>query len=496
MFSLLRWKDRVSRTASRGRKNLRLQLEGLEARDLLSVITLDFDSLPSSQGWTYVSGNRPESSIFSVDGTMLTMNSLGTGFRPTPAYHYYEHYNAVDPSQPFTISARVQVVQSEGFDSDFMLIAQVGTRGVGVGIGTHEIWEVLRTGGALLSTAVDGTQFHNYRLDANPTTGFQLYVDEVFIGSGPWADAAVSNRLQFGDGTMDGNSLVKITQYEFRQGIADIAPASLTWNTAQGGVDFSYQITGADLPQATTAAFYWATGTTFDDRIGDPVFSTPLEQVAGTYGPVHVSAADLGTPPPEATHLLVVTDPDDLIAETDETNNVLAQEIPAVAAVDAVTVNDGATQRSMVNSLTVTFSSPVLLDPGAFDVVRQGGGSFRVDVSASVVDGHTVAVLTFAGDDIIGGSLADGTYTLTVRGDHVHDALGRELDGDRVDTFFRLFGDTNGDGAVTRADLDAFIGTYGKSQGEDGYLWYLDYNGDGTVDYTDWLAFRDRLPPF
>jgi hypothetical protein len=45
-------------------------------------------------------------------------------------------------------------------------------------------------------------------------------------------------------------------------------------------------------------------------------------------------------------------------------------------------------------------------------------------------------------------------------------------------------------------ELDVLMGTYGKRQGDDGYLWYLDYNGDGTVNYTDWLAFRDRLPPF
>src|SRR5262249_40189713 len=62
--------------------------------------------------------------------------------------------------------------------------------------------------------------------------------------------------------------------------------------------------------------------------------------------------------------------------------------------------------------------------------------------------GRTVVVLTFTGADIIGGSLADGNYTLTVRGDRVHDRFGRELDGDgdgtpggdRVDGFFRLYG--------------------------------------------------------
>ena len=70
------------------------------------------------------------------------------------------------------------------------------------------------------------------------------------------------------------------------------------------------------------------------------------------------------------------------------------------------------------------------LDPGAFELRRQDGSLVELNVAASVVNGRTVAVLTFAGPDIVGGSLADGNYTLTIRGDRVHDAVGRELDGD------------------------------------------------------------------
>src|SRR5207247_9251576 len=51
-------------------------------------------------------------------------------------------------------------------------------------------------------------------------------------------------------------------------GQPDIAPTSLTWNPLQGGVDFSYQVTGTDLPQDTTAALYWASGPTLADAIG------------------------------------------------------------------------------------------------------------------------------------------------------------------------------------------------------------------------------------
>ena len=136
----------------------------------------------------------------------------------------------------------------------------------------------------------------------------------------------------------------------------------------------------------------------------------------------------------------------------------------APARVENVAVNDGSEQRSMVNSVTVTFDGEVTLDPGAFEVTRQDGSQVALSVAASVVNGKTVAVLTFTGSDVVAGSLADGRYTLTVRGDLVHDRWGRQLDGDGdgsaggnlSDSFFRLFGDSDGDGDVDQLDRNRF----------------------------------------
>src|SRR5262249_27815594 len=82
--------------------------------------------------------------------------------------------------------------------------------------------------------------------------------------------------------------------------------------------------------------------------------------------------------------------------------------------VDSVVLNDGSAQRSMVTSLTVTFSTVVHLDPSAFELVRQEGGVIQFNVSQAIVDGHSVDTLTFSGAGIVGGSLADGHYTLTI----------------------------------------------------------------------------------
>jgi hypothetical protein len=169
--------------------------------------------------------------------------------------------------------------------------------------------------------------------------------------------------------------------------------------------------------------------------------------------------------------------------------------------VQSVVINDGSAQRSMVTSLTVTFSTIVTLDPHAFELVRQEGGVIQITIAQAVVDGHSVDTLSFKGAGIIGGSLADGHYTLTIDGDRVHDGFGQALDGagtgvggtDRVDTFFRLFGDSNGDGKVDLVDLGSFASTLGKNAGDPGYLWYFDYYGDGRVDIADLLQLLSRL---
>jgi hypothetical protein len=83
----------------------------------------------------------------------------------------------------------------------------------------------------------------------------------------------------------------------------------------------------------------------------------------------------------------------------------------APSRVESVAVNDGSAQRSMVNSLTVTFDGPVTLAPGAFELTRRDGNPVELNVAASVVGGKTVAVITFDSPDLIGGSLADGSYT-------------------------------------------------------------------------------------
>ncbi len=173
----------------------------------------------------------------------------------------------------------------------------------------------------------------------------------------------------------------------------------------------------------------------------------------------------------------------------------------APSKVESVVINDGSAQRSMVDSLTVSFGGALFLDSGAIELHRLDGSLVNARLSSSLVGGNTVAVLSFTGSEFIGGSLADGNYTLTVHADHVHDRWGRELDGngdgvaggDGVKNFFRLFGDSDGDHDVDLTDAFRFLHSAGKHQGQPGYLAYFDFDGDGDVDLRDGFEFLRRL---
>jgi len=173
----------------------------------------------------------------------------------------------------------------------------------------------------------------------------------------------------------------------------------------------------------------------------------------------------------------------------------------ALATVESVVINDGSDQRSTVHQVTVTFDGEVSLLADAFQLTNELGKSMAVNVSSSVLGGKTVSVLRFTGPDLVGDSLPDGNYTLTIHSDRVLDSLGKALDGDgdginggnRVDEFFRLFGDSDGDGDVDRADRDLFRRTLGTMVGDLFYLDYFDFDGDGDIDRHDRKQFNDRF---
>src|SRR5262249_30887565 len=101
----------------------------------------------------------------------------------------------------------------------------------------------------------------------------------------------------------------------------------------------------------------------------------------------------------------------------------LEQGAPAAAptTVTSVKVNKGATQRSMVTNIVVTFSEAVTLPANpadAFQLARTGPGAPTGLVNLSAVQAGNTVTITFVAGGPVGidpaGSLKDGAYQLTI----------------------------------------------------------------------------------
>ncbi|MCA9064758.1 MAG: VCBS repeat-containing protein, partial [Planctomycetaceae bacterium] len=174
---------------------------------------------------------------------------------------------------------------------------------------------------------------------------------------------------------------------------------------------------------------------------------------------------------------------------------VTVSDVAEIPTVESVVVDNGQAQRSMVRSLTVTFDSEVTIETGAFSLVNSTtGDAFTIvdaDVSVSVVNGQSIAVLSFINSTsgIVGGSLADGRYTLMINASKVRVGVDT-MAADHIDEFFRLFGDSDGDGDVDRVDYARFQRAYGQAPGDSLFNDAFDVDGDGDIDRRDLAFFR------
>jgi hypothetical protein len=180
--------------------------------------------------------------------------------------------------------------------------------------------------------------------------------------------------------------------------------------------------------------------------------------------------------------------------------------------VSSIAVNDGATQRSQVKKLTVTFDQPVTLQAGAFKLARLNiGGSGLSDGTAptdasgvlgtpTTSDGGKTWVLTFTGTGPFmqttggtpTGSLVDGVYTLSVDPAKVS-ANGVFMTTPASLTFHRLYGDLTGNKNVNASDYNAFRSAFGKNSTQAGFDGTFDFDNSGAVNASDYNQFRSRF---
>jgi hypothetical protein len=291
---------------------------------------------------------------------------------------------------------------------------------------SHDVGVWDSTGNLLVSTTIGGGDLYNqflYISVANTPlhTGHTYTIGATYYQNGPdqvTADVlgmTTNSITHLGRYWQHGTGLILPTNYGGERGYfgpnfqftaaTDLAATSLTWDTAQNGVDFGYQVNDAALPQDTSAAFYWASGTT-EDTILEPA-ATPIPILSttpvGQPQTIHVDQQDLQSAPPDAKYLLAKLDPNNTIAESDETNNI------AFVAYDPIKM-DSATSP---NSRTIRFSYDISeAEPGqpiTVGIYRSNNATF--DGTAIKVDEQTIPPQDSNGGD----SEAVGPHTVDIQ---------------------------------------------------------------------------------
>jgi glucose/arabinose dehydrogenase len=159
-----------------------------------------------------------------------------------------------------------------------------------------------------------------------------------------------------------------------------------------------------------------------------------------------------------------------------------------------------ANQRSMVRSVRLTFDNPVTLTPAAISLAIHANPlvpSPTLPETVSVLNSSggtgldSIWNVTFSGASIIGGSLADGEYDLNVIANQVTDAFGQHpLANPATFTFYRLFGDADGNRTVNTVDIVNVRLEANTTQAAPDFTWLFDADWNGTINNLDIIAAR------
>ena len=157
-----------------------------------------------------------------------------------------------------------------------------------------------------------------------------------------------------------------------------------------------------------------------------------------------------------------------------------ALQIAVAPTLSNVVINNGEAQRSHIDTISFTLTSPSVPIT-----------SLDTSEMALVFDGSTIVPLTNAtvtynaatgqaSVNLTGVTLANGDYQLFV------------FPGTGVlpINFTKLTGDTNGDGFVTKTDVNTVKADLGGHSGQSNYNVNADINGDGVVNSTDQSLLR------
>jgi subtilisin-like proprotein convertase family protein/subtilisin family serine protease len=219
-------------------------------------------------------------------------------------------------------------------------------------------------------------------------------------------------------------------------------------------------------------------------------------------GTQHVRMTSLGgwahTVPADGKHVVTVSAVTPNHQVTFGTVQPVAPTAPAVL-VNGTDAPSAAVTRSMVQSLVLTFNTPISgVQDGAFSltngtntITNTAGGGITAAVSGLTV---TLTFTAVPGVDAGSLSLADGVWELTTDLTKVLNLFATGGTGTATQNDIRrLFGDVNSDGTVNLDDYEQFGAAFGLSTGDAGYTALLDANADGTINLDDYEQFGTRF---
>jgi YVTN family beta-propeller protein/autotransporter-associated beta strand protein len=180
--------------------------------------------------------------------------------------------------------------------------------------------------------------------------------------------------------------------------------------------------------------------------------------------------------------------------------------------------NLGTGQKSVIRFIQVTFSGFVFLDPGigspnanrGLNLMKVNGyygaganSLIHANVASAVYNqsnGQYTIIYSFSGPGVEFGSLEDGNYTLQFNEGAIQGGgpggPGLSPTGDpfanQAAQFHRFFGDSNGDMQTDNTDLVAEQAANRSRRGMTNFRAYFDFNGDATVDSSDYYQFLRR----
>ena len=183
------------------------------------TVSVDFDSLPSSQGWGLVNPQAgPEASVFSVDGSRILIDST-----VSPGLAYGRAFPEFDRNGPVTIELTARTLA--GADSDELL--NILLRYPAPTFGANSV--VFRMAPNFVLAPVgfgfpfDSSISHTFRFEIDPLSAIDAYLDDVFMGSTAidFSDAAPPGAISMFWGAPGGGN-------EGAGGLAEITALTIT----------------------------------------------------------------------------------------------------------------------------------------------------------------------------------------------------------------------------------------------------------------------------